>query len=95
VRGSRDVWTIFGAVVLPVGILLLLTALAFGTTGVVFGALIAAMIGIVVLIGYALMRGEARTSQPGELGGPARPSGAPVSGEGSGSPLAAPGPRPE
>jgi hypothetical protein len=85
----------FGAVALPVGILLLLIALAFGTTGVVFGALIAAVIGIALLIGYALMRGEARTSQPGEPGGPGRPSGAPVSGEGSGSPLGALGPRPE
>jgi hypothetical protein len=85
----------FGAVGLPVGILFLLIALAFGTTGVVFGALLAAVIGVVLLIGYAVMRGEPRASKPGEPGGSGRPSGAPASGEGSGSPLSATGRRPE
>ena len=87
--------TFFGVVGLPIGILLLLMALAFGTTGVVFAAIIAGVAGIVLLAGYAMQRGDARVSKPGEPGGPGRPSGAPVAGEGSGSPLSGTGKRPE
>ena len=47
--------TFFGAIGLPVGILLLLMALAFGTTGVVFAAIIAGLAGIVLLAGGGLV----------------------------------------
>jgi hypothetical protein len=85
----------FGVAGLPVGILLLLIALAFGTTGAVFAVIIAAVIGMVLLAGYVMLRGDQSVTKPGEPGGRGRPSGAPVAGEGSGSPLSAAGKRPE
>jgi hypothetical protein len=85
----------FGLIALPFGILLLLMAIAFGTAGPFFGALLAAIIGVILLVAYWIRRGQAQVSTPGEPGGRGRPSGAPVSGEGSGSPLSATGRSPE
>jgi hypothetical protein len=85
----------FGVLLLPLAILLLLIAIAFGTTALLFPALIAGVIGVIMLIAYGAKRGDARVSHPGEPGGAGRPSGAPVAGEGSGSPLSATGKAPE
>jgi hypothetical protein len=78
----------FTLIGLPLALILLLIALAFGTAAPVFAVLIAAAILLVVAVVYAARRGQWRVSKPGEPGGPGRPSGAPVAGEGSGSPLA-------
>jgi hypothetical protein len=85
----------FGVIALPLGIALLLMAIAFGTAGPFFGALLAAIVGILLLVVYGIRRGQAQVSTLGEPGGRGRPSGAPVSGEGSGSPLSATGKSPE
>jgi hypothetical protein len=85
----------FGVIALPLGIVLLLMALAFGTAGPFFATLLAAVIGIGLLVIYGIRRGQAQVTTPGEPGGRGRPSGAPVSGEGSGSPLSATGRSPE
>jgi hypothetical protein len=85
----------FGVIALPLGIVLVLMAIAFGTAGPFFAALLAAIIGILLLVIYGMRRGQAQVSTRGEPGGPGRPSGAPVSGEGSGSPLSATGRSPE
>jgi hypothetical protein len=77
-----------GLVALPFALLLLLIAIAFGTSALLFSVLIAAGIVLGIAIVYGVRRGRQRTSHPGEPGGPGRPSGAPVAGEGSGSPLA-------
>lgn len=80
----------FGIVARPTAILLVLIAIAFGTSPL-FAVIIAAVIGAIMLIVYGIGQGRARVSKPGEPGGPGRPSGAPVSGEGSGSPQSATG----
>jgi hypothetical protein len=85
----------FGVLLLPLALVLLVIAIAFGTSALLFPVLIAGVIGVIMLIAYGARRGEARVSHPGEPGGPDRPSGAPVAGEGSGSPLSATGKSPE
>jgi hypothetical protein len=85
----------FGAIAVPLGILLLLMAIAFGTASPLFAALLAAIIGVIMLVVYGIRRGQAQVTTSGEPGGHGRPSGAPVSGEGSGSPLSATGRTPE
>jgi hypothetical protein len=85
----------FGVIGLPLVILLLLMAVAFGTAGPFFALVIAGIAGVVMLVAYGIRRGNAQVSTPGEPGGAGRPSGAPVAGEGSGSPLSASGRSPE
>jgi hypothetical protein len=85
----------FGLLLLPLALLLLLMAIAFGTAALLFPAVIGAVIGVIMLFVYGARRGDARVSHPGEPGGADRPSGAPVAGEGSGSPLSATGKAPE
>jgi hypothetical protein len=72
---------------LPFALILVLIAIAFGASAL-FAVLLAGAILLVVAVVYAARRGHERVSKPGEPGGPGRPSGAPVAGEGSGSTLA-------
>jgi hypothetical protein len=85
----------FALLLLPLALVLLLIGIAFGTSALLFPVLIAGVIGVIMLIAYGAKRGDSRVSHPGEPGGPGRPSGAPVAGEGSGSPLSATGKAPE
>jgi uncharacterized membrane protein len=86
---------LFGLVLMPIAIVLLLIAIAFGTSALLFPVIIAAVIGVVMLIVYGMRRGEARVDGGRLSGGTGRQSGAPVAGEGSGSPLSAAGKTPE
>jgi hypothetical protein len=72
---------------------LLLVAIAFGTSALLFPVIIAALIAVGIAVVFMLRRGAAQTGSGAASvsGGPPRgsgrrPSGAPVSGEGSGAP---------
>ena len=74
-------------------IVLLLIGIAFGTSALLFPVIIAALIGAGIAVAFLIRRGAAHTSSGAASvpGGPPRgsgrvPDGAPVSGEGSGSP---------
>lgn len=77
-----------------IGVVLLVVALAFGTAGLVFGALIAVLIGVVLAVtaGFRRSREYVERDEPG-AGSPerTRSGGAPASGEGSGSPSSSTG----
>lgn len=68
--------------------MLLLVALAFGTSPAVFAFLIAWAIVFAIGFGYGLMRASAR--KPDEPGASARRGGEPASGEGSTPPASGP-----
>ena len=85
----------FGVLGIPLLVLFGLMAVAFGTAGPVFAVIIAAIGGVILLGIYGMRRGQAQVTTRGEPGGAGRPSGAPVAGEGSGSPLSATGRSPE
>lgn len=84
-----------GVILLPLGLLLLLMGIAFGTAALLFPALIALVIGLAMAIAYGAVRGQSRVDGSRLAGGSGRQSGAPVAGEGSGSPLSATGKAPE
>ena len=86
---------LFGVILFPIAIVLLLIAIAFGTSALLFPVIIAAVIGLGMMIFYGLRRGDARVDGSRLSGGTGRQSGAPVAGEGSGSPLSAVGKPPE
>jgi amino acid transporter len=79
----------FGAV----GAVLLLLAIAFGTSAALFPVLIAAVIGVFIAIFIGFRRSTEYAEQGRKMAGRPKPrsGGAPASGEGSGSPTSARG----
>jgi predicted lipid-binding transport protein (Tim44 family) len=80
----------FGFVIGGLAVVLLIVALAFGTSALLFPVLIALAIGGAIAV-VAVLRGAGSAEQ--RRGDP-RETAAPASGEGSGSPTSATGPRP-
>jgi hypothetical protein len=71
-----------------VGVLLLLIAIAFGTSAALFPVLIAAMAGVLIAIFIGFRRSSEYAEQGRRMASTPKPrsGGAPASGEGSGSP---------
>jgi predicted lipid-binding transport protein (Tim44 family) len=79
-------------------VLLLVIAIAFGTSALLFPVIIAALVAVGIAIAFVIKRGSKQmgSGAASVSGGPPsgsgrRPDGAPVSGEGSGAPTSATG----